>query len=154
MTISNVNINAAKMDTEYISLISSLEIVIVFGWGIPIIIPIYNVVVFGYGLVYYYWLNQENSIKFYMKGRQINLKIMGKWLTFSVLIQQILGVTFYYFGQISGIIVCNFVILIMYYIFSLYCCASGSNVIPAISIISTSPKTDVIPNKENMKLLL
>ena len=106
------------MDVEYIGLISTVEILIVFGWGLPILIPIYNVVILGYGLVFYYWLNlnchshsnhdHQQQIKFKIKdGKYIN--IIGKWLLLSILIQQLFGLCFYWLTQ-SGY--CKILLLI------------------------------------------
>ena len=102
-----------SLEIEYIGLISSLEIVIVFGWGLPVLVFLYNVVIIGYGLVYYYWLfNYDCFDYFNLSGRskeqqrvftikQITyMKTVGKWLLFSIVIQQLLAFVFYAYSQV------------------------------------------------------
>ena len=83
-----------SLDIECIGLISSLEILIVFGWALPILIPIYNVIMLGYGLVYYYWLNVKSD-KVYVINNGEYINIAGKWLIVSIIIQQLLMLFFY-----------------------------------------------------------
>ena len=87
-----------KMDIEYIALISNLEILIVFGWGVPLLIPIYNVIIFGYSLVFLQFLKNE-KYKFMIKD-VMSLHIVGKWLIFSIVIQQIFAFCFYFQTQV------------------------------------------------------
>ena len=57
------------------SLVSSLEIIIIFGWAIPILIILYGITMFGYWTVYSYWFN-VNPKQF--RNRQM-LKPMTKF---------------------------------------------------------------------------
>lgn len=114
------------VDIEYIGIISSLEILIVFGCFIPILIPIYNVIMFGYGLVYYYWLNIHEKFD-NNKGSIIHIKvndgnyvkIVAWWLLLSMAMQQTFGLWFY--GQTQGqsyliVGLINVVLLIGYFV--------------------------------------
>eukprot|EP00484_Ammonia_sp_Unknown_P027071 CAMPEP_0197047122 /NCGR_PEP_ID=MMETSP1384-20130603/22673_1 /TAXON_ID=29189 /ORGANISM="Ammonia sp." /LENGTH=116 /DNA_ID=CAMNT_0042478995 /DNA_START=168 /DNA_END=515 /DNA_ORIENTATION=- len=49
-----VNKQKIQMDVEYMSLVSSLEIVIVFGWAVPLLVVLYGITMFGYWCVYWY----------------------------------------------------------------------------------------------------
>ena len=90
----NWNVNSHSLDIAYIGLISSLEILIVFGWALPILIPIYNVIMIGYGLVYYYWLNVKSD-KSYIINNGGYINIVARWLIVSIVIQQLLVLFFY-----------------------------------------------------------
>ena len=90
-----------QLDVEYIGLISSLEILIIFGWGLPILIPIYNVIMFGYSLVYTYWLKQQRHILI-GKANARYINIVAKWLVASIIIQQIFGTMFYVMTQLDS----------------------------------------------------
>ena len=96
-----------SMDIEYIALISNLEILIVFGWGVPLLIPIYTVIIFGYSLVFLQFLKNE-KYKFMIKD-VMSLRIVGKWLIISIVIQQIFAFLFYFQTQVYYY--CLFVVL-------------------------------------------
>ena len=107
-TLSQQFEHKRSLDVECIAIISSLEILIVFGWAIPIMIPIYNVIMFGYGIVYFYWLNVKGD-KIYVINDGKCVKIVGKWLIVSVVIQQFLILSFYSQTQPIGYTIAVFV---------------------------------------------
>ena len=129
--VNNYKYSHMNADTiNYIGLISSLEIIVVFGWGVPILIVIYNIVMFGYGTVYFKWfcsdasrvesalLIDENDSKSHQTIGYI--KIAGKWLIFSMVMQQLLAVVFYFYTQsnvlYSIVIGANSIILLIMYL--------------------------------------
>ena len=84
-----------KMDVEYMSLISSLEIVIIFGWSIPLLIFLYLITIFSYWSVYSYWFNNETN-KFRNRHQ---LYFVTNGLFLSLIFQHILSISFYGYTQ-------------------------------------------------------
>ena len=110
------------LEIEYIGLISNLEIVIVFGWAVPILVFLYNIVLFGYGLVYYYWLFNGDLIYGSRKNvfsiKQVAyMQTVGKWLFISVIVQQCLAFIFFAYSQeyieYAAAIGSNFVLILI-----------------------------------------
>ena len=102
------------------NLIPSAEILFVFGWAVPLLVPLYGVTLFGYSLVYRYWMIQFTPpTKSPIRGVRIKNKNhstpIAKWLLLSLVMQQAMALFFYWatqdeivFGWICGAIcVCN-----------------------------------------------
>eukprot|EP01084_Bolivina_argentea_P028253 52527_1 len=114
-------IELLEMDMEYMSLISSLEIVIVFGWAIPLLIPLYLVTIFGYWCVFGHGLHEYDMIVNKIIPQTKSLRPVTKWLLLSVITQNILAFLFYYATQsvLHGYLclvasVLNFIVFIYY----------------------------------------
>ena len=90
-----------QLDVEYIGLISSLEILIIFGWGLPILIPIYTGIMFGYSVVSTYWWKRQSHILI-GKANARHINIVGKWVVASIIIQQIFAIMFYVMTQLDS----------------------------------------------------
>eukprot|EP01084_Bolivina_argentea_P275316 469510_1 len=84
-----------KTDVEYMSLVSSLEIVIVFGWAIPILVILYGITIFGYWCVYSYWYN--NDLGDFIDRK--TLRPVTGWLILALVLQHILACFFYWYTQ-------------------------------------------------------
>eukprot|EP01083_Nonionella_stella_P299547 1018004_1 len=83
-----------QFDLEYMSLVSSLEIVIVFGWALPMLVVLYGITMYGYWCVFAYSFNNIPQIT-----AQNTLKPAINWLILSLILQHLLAITFYWFTQ-------------------------------------------------------
>ena len=88
------------MDVEYMSLVSSLEMIIVFGWAVPILVLLYGVTIFGYWCVYAYWFNNANAgqPRFMNRHTKVLQPVTG-WLLLALVLQHVLASAFFWCTQ-------------------------------------------------------
>eukprot|EP01084_Bolivina_argentea_P300044 517260_1 len=104
-----------KIELEYVSLIGSLEIVVVFGYEIPVIVILYLITLFGSYVVYSYLLYQPHlKIK-----HSSEFQVIAWWLIISIVIQQLIAILFYWQTQSETI---GFICLSICFIMDIVLC--------------------------------
>jgi len=105
-----------KLEMEYINIVSSMEVVIVYGWSLPMLVPFYTLTFFGFLTLYRRLFKQQHltATKF---------KPVFSYLYVSLIVQQMLGSLFWYYTQnrTYGIAALSVFIFNLCWVFGSFC---------------------------------